>query len=57
MDKVDDKTFSNFDIFACCIDSIDSNPAVFSTDTVRNLMLISIARSLATIADKINETK
>ena len=57
MDKVDDKTLSNFDIFACCIDSINSNPELFSTDTVRNLMLISIARSLASIADKMNETK
>jgi len=57
MDKVDDKALSNFDIFACCIDSINSNPELFSTDTVRNLMLISIARSLASIADNMNETK
>ena len=57
MDKVDDKTLSNFDIYATIIDNIDSNPELFGTDTARNLMLLSIARSLASIADKMNETK
>lgn len=57
MDKINDKTISNFDVFACCIDSIDSKPESFSQDTIKNLLLISIARSLACIADKMNETK
>lgn len=56
MDKIDDKK-SNFDAFSYCIDSINSNPESFSQDDIRNLMLISIARSLASIADKMNETK
>lgn len=57
MDKVDDKTLSNFYIFERCIDRINSKPELYSTDTARNLMLLSIARSLASIADKMNETK
>lgn len=54
---IDDNTFSNFDIYATTIDTINSNPESFNKDDVRNLMLISIARSLANIADKMNETK
>lgn len=56
MDSTDAKK-SNFGIFAYYIDSIISKPESYSQDSIRNLMLISIARSLATIADKMNETK
>ena len=55
--NVDDKTLSNFDIYTTIIDTIDSTPEMFSKEDIRNLMLISIARSLASIADKMNETK
>ena len=56
MDTMDAKK-SNFDIFAYYIDSIVSKPDPYSQDSIKNLMLISIARSLATIADNMNETK
>ena len=57
MYDVDDNKSSNFDVFTYAIDSINSKPESFSQDDVKNLMLISIARSLANIADKMNETK
>lgn len=57
MNNIDDKTLINFDIFAHYIERTTSKPELFSQDDIRNLMLISIARSLATIADKMNETK
>lgn len=56
MDSIDAKK-SNFDAFSYCVDNIASKPESFNQDDVRNLMLISIARSLASIADNMNETK
>lgn len=53
MDKIDDKK-SNFDALSYCIENITSKPESYSIDTVRNFMLISIATSLADIADKMN---
>ena len=48
---------SNFDLFEYFFNSMISNPESYNQDSIRNLMLISIARSLASIADKMNETK
>lgn len=52
MDNIDAEKYSNTYILAHYIDCITSKPESYSTDAVRNLMLISIAISLANIADK-----
>lgn len=57
MNNDDIKKYSNSYVLAQYIERITSKPESYSIDTVRNLMLISIAISLASIADKMNETK
>lgn len=55
MDNDDIKKYSNTYLLAQYIENITSKPESYGIDTVRNLMLISIATSLAYIADKMND--
>ena len=57
MDNDDIKKYSNSYVLSQYIERITSKPELYSKEDVRNLMLISIAMSLADIADKMNETK
>ena len=54
MDNDDIKKYSNSYVLSQYIERITSKPELYSKEDVRNLMLISIAMSLADIADKMN---